>query len=98
MSVVHHVRRMSPGLIFVVLAWAAAVGGGVVWIWNYKTTPGLASGPPATWPASTDFRPSGTTLVMALHPLCTCSHASVSELARLLAGVITRPTVYALFI
>jgi hypothetical protein len=35
---------------------------------------------------------------MALHPLCTCSHATVSELARLLAGVTTRPTVYALFI
>jgi hypothetical protein len=32
MSVVPHVRRMSPGLIFVVLAWAGAVSGGVVWI------------------------------------------------------------------
>jgi hypothetical protein len=92
------VRPISAALTVVVLAWAAAVGGGLVWIWSYKTTPGLASGPPASWPASTALRRSGTTLVVALHPLCTCSQATVSELARLLADTPTPPTVYALFI
>jgi CBS domain-containing protein len=92
------VRPASAWLIGVVLVWATTVSGGVVWVWNYKTTPGLASGPPATWPASIALQPSGMTLVMTLHPLCTCSHASVSELARLMAGVPAPPTVYAVFI
>ena len=97
-AVQSRVRRIPAQVVVLVAVWAAAVGGGVVWVWNYKTTPGLASGPPAAWPASIQLQPSGPTLVMALHPLCTCSHASVSELARLLAGIEKRPTVYALFI
>jgi hypothetical protein len=91
-------RRISAGLIIVLFVWAAAVSGGVIWVWRYKTTPGVASGPPVTWPVATELRRTGTTLVMSLHPLCPCSHASVSELARLLAGIQAPPTVYALFI
>jgi hypothetical protein len=87
----------SFALILVVLAWGAAVVYGSVWIWTYKTTPGTASGPPATWPESAGLPRTGTTLVVALHPLCTCSQATISELARLMASVERRPAVYALF-
>jgi hypothetical protein len=91
-------HRISTGLIFVLLVWGVLVAGGVMWVWNYKATPGLASGPPAVWPESVPLPRSGTTLVVALHPLCTCSQATVSELARLLASVPKPPAVYALFI
>ena len=85
-------------LIVFVLVWASAVGAGVVWIWDYKMSPGVASGPPASWPESTGLRRSGPTLVMTFHPRCTCSQASVTELARLMASLPQRPTVYALFV
>jgi hypothetical protein len=91
-------RRVSRAPVVAVLVWAVAVSIGLVWIWDYKTTPGLASGPPPSWSQSTGLRQSGMTLVMTLHPLCTCSQASVSELARLMAGAAPVPTVYALFV
>ena len=80
-----------------VTAWAVVVSASVVWVWHYKTTPGVASAPPAAWPESADIRRSGTTLLVALHPLCTCSESTISELARVMASLDTRPQVYALF-
>ena len=77
--------------------WIAAVSTSVVWTWHYKTTPGRPSTPPHAWPTSVTVRHSGTTVLVALHPLCTCSEATISELARLMAGVHDQPTVYALF-
>jgi len=78
--------------------WIVAVSTSVVWTWHYKTTPGRPSAPPHAWPTSANVRHSGTTLLVALHPLCTCSEATISELARLMASVHDQPTptVYAL--
>ena len=77
--------------------WIAAVSTSIVWTWYYKTTPGRASTPPQDWPTWVHVRHSGTTLLVALHPLCTCSEATISELARLMASVQDQPpTVYAL--
>ena len=91
------VPRVPLAVLAFLLVWTSAVAYGVLWIWNYKTTPGVASGPPSKWPASSGLRLDGPTLVVTFHPLCTCSQASVSELARLLASVPRRPTVYAVF-
>jgi hypothetical protein len=81
-----------------VVLWAVSVSASVVWVWDYKTTPGAKGGAPQVWPESTGLQPSGFTMVMTLHPLCTCSEASVTELGRLLSGVPDRPAVYALFV
>jgi hypothetical protein len=81
----------------VVAGWVAVVCVATVWVWNYKTTPGVASKPPAAWPGSVALDRSRTTLVVALHPLCTCSDATISELARVMSSVEARPAVYALF-
>lgn len=89
--------RRAYVLPLVVAAWTLVVSGTIVWTWHYKTTPGAASKPPAAWPQSAELRRSSTTLVVALHPLCTCSEATISELARLMSSVDERPTVYALF-
>ena len=80
-----------------VVAWVTVVSASVVWVWHYKTTPGAASAPPAAWPESANVQRSGTTVLVALHPLCTCSEATISELARLMASLDSRPRVYALF-
>jgi hypothetical protein len=84
-------------LPLVIGAWALVVSGAIVWTWHYKTTPGLASKPPVAWPESAELRRSQTTLVVALHPLCLCSEATISELARVLSAVSEPPKVYALF-
>ena len=42
--------------------------------------------------------PDGPTLVMLVHPQCTCSRASLTELAELLARARPRPKTYVLFL
>ena len=86
-------------MLVLLVAWVATVVAGSAWVWHYKTTPGIASGPPATWPAEVGLRHAGNTLVVTFHPLCSCSQATASELARLIASLgERRPAVYALFI
>jgi hypothetical protein len=89
--------RRSYALPLIVAAWMLVVFAAIVWTWHYKTTPGLASTPPVAWPEAAELRRSQTTLVVALHPLCTCSEATISELARVMSSVDEPPTVYALF-
>ena len=89
--------RRAYALPLIVAAWVLVISAGIVWTWHYKTTPGVASRPPAAWPASAELRRSSMTLVVALHPLCTCSEATISELARLMSSLDEPPAIYALF-
>jgi hypothetical protein len=63
--------------------WVVTVAAAVRSIRAFESTPGRAADAPARWPASaTIARQPGTwTLVMLIHPHCSCSRASVSELA-----------------
>jgi hypothetical protein len=68
--------------------WLASLATGFGVLLRYKSTPGGGQGrPPAQWPAQSAIvrNPNGTTLLMFVHPRCPCTHASISELARLLA-------------
>jgi hypothetical protein len=81
-------------------AWGAAVGGGLLTLWSYSNAPGPAASAPASWPESSHLprprlRPA---LVVALHPQCPCSRATVSELTRLLAHRAEQPDVHLLFV
>src|SRR5687767_4000546 len=89
-------RPVPRALLIAIAAWAVLTSAGILWIWDYKTTPGSASAPPASWPRAVDLPRSGPTLVVTLHPLCPCSEATVSELARLMATLAEPITVYAL--
>jgi len=85
--------RLSNGMASVAAAlWLASLAVGFGVLWRYKSTPGGQGRPPVQWPAqSAIFRnPNGATLLMFVHPRCPCTHASISELARLLARVPTR--------
>ncbi len=67
-------------------AWAAACGTGLVGLGRYAATPGAAA-PAADWPAgvAVDRAAAGDTLVMAIHPKCPCSRATIDNLAVLMA-------------
>lgn len=68
--------------------WVLSVLTGFVVLANYKASAGKKGGVPTTWPAASRIAPRTdvANLVVAIHPRCPCSRASVEELARLLAG------------
>lgn len=67
----------------------AAVGFGLTRLWAYENAPGTAAAAPANWPSGSGLpTPRGrATLVVLMHPQCSCSQATVAELARLHARV-----------
>ena len=76
-----------------VLLWAVVTACGFAILLRYKNTPTPNDGlPPERWPAETRLAPASdrATLVLFTHPHCACTHASVSELARLTARVSDR--------
>jgi hypothetical protein len=68
------------------LAWVGGLAYGVQRLWAYKSTPGATAAAPATWPGSPRITPvpGRTTLVMFVHPMCSCTRASLSELTNIL--------------
>ena len=74
-----------------VFAWVAGVAWGLQKIQAYSFTPGEAEVAPAVWPSAT--QPASTrvltiagraTLVMFIHPQCSCTRASLTELQAIL--------------
>jgi hypothetical protein len=74
--------RVSVVIAVGVVVWLAVVGLGLHRIWAYSTEPGAEASAPGHWPADSTIDRSAVrpTLVMFLHPLCTCSRASLAEL------------------
>ena len=76
-------RFRKPVVATLLASWCVAVGVGVVIAFGYSTTAGAAGATPSTWPSDSVIRPTsdGFTVVMFLHPSCSCSVASLHELA-----------------
>jgi len=78
-------KRAALVAVFAVAGavWVVTVAAAVRSIRAFESTPGRAAAAPERWPASAMIaRDPGTwTLVMLVHPHCSCSRASVSELA-----------------
>jgi hypothetical protein len=92
-------RRRALWTLLGVL-WAGAVSAGLVSLAAYDNRPGAAAAPPSRWPADSRLvraadRP---TLVMLAHPRCSCTRASVGELAELVARAPWRSKVYVVFV
>jgi len=69
-------------------AWLAAVAGGFAILWKYKSTPAAEGAlAPEQWPAASAVArgTSRPTLLLFAHPRCTCTRASLAELARMMA-------------
>jgi hypothetical protein len=80
--------------------WLGAVGTGLWAVWAYDNRPGAAAAAPPQWPSATALVPNsaGPTLVFLAHPQCTCTRASLDELAEILARASTRPRTYVVFL
>jgi hypothetical protein len=65
-----------------ILAWVGGVAWGIQKIEHYSSTPGMAAEAPAQWPGSALVAPQAgrSTLVMFMHPQCSCTSASLEEL------------------
>lgn len=80
--------------------WLGLAGVGLWVLWAYDNRPGTAATAPQRWPSDTrltrtDSRP---TLVFLAHPRCSCTRASLTELAEVLARSTTKPRTYVVFI
>ena len=69
------------------ILWSAGVGIGLYILLDYEMTPGQGGEAPEVWPVQSRIprHPAVPTLVMLMHPRCSCSRASLQELSRLLA-------------
>lgn len=79
-------------LLVVVGGWAIVHG--------YANAPGIAGAPPGRWPVASRVAAAADrpTLVMALHPHCPCSRATLEELDRLMARAGSRVAAHVLFV
>jgi hypothetical protein len=79
--------------------WLGAASTGLWVLWRYDNTPGQAANAPGQWPAATTLARASDrpTLIMLAHPHCTCTRASLGELAEAIAHARTPPRTYVLF-
>jgi hypothetical protein len=69
-------------------------------LWRYSATPGQAAVAPAAWPGEWPIHPAsrGTTLVVTLHPKCSCSEATLGELAQVMTHDVNGIKAYVLIV
>ena len=92
---------LRPWVWAAALVWLAGVASGLWVLWAYDNRPGANANAPGHWPAHTTLTRSlnGPTLVFVAHPQCTCTRASLDELAEILARAASHaPRTYVLFL
>jgi hypothetical protein len=80
--------------------WLACAIAGLYVVWTYDNSPGRAASAAAQWPAASTLvratdRP---TIVLLAHPQCTCTRATLGELAEALARAKNLPKTYVVFL
>jgi hypothetical protein len=77
---------ITGSLIAAGLIWAATVGAMYHAVRNFETTPGRGAASRTMWPARSRIVPDRDrwTLVMLIHPHCSCTRASLQELERII--------------
>jgi hypothetical protein len=80
--------------------WVTCAVGGLYVLWTYENAPGIAANAPSRWPAGTSLRLASDrpTLVFLAHPQCTCTRASLGELAEAIAHAEIQPKTYVVFL
>lgn len=81
-------------------AWTVALVLGGRALLSYESTPGQVGAIPVGWPRTSRVPPpfDRDVLVMLAHPRCPCTHASMAELAKIMARVQGKLTAYVLFL
>jgi hypothetical protein len=82
------------------ILWLTGVSSGLWVVWAYENRPGLDAHAPRQWPAQSALAAATDrpTLVFVAHPQCTCTRASIQELAEILARATNHPKTYVLFL
>jgi hypothetical protein len=85
---------------FFTTLWLATAVGGLYVVWAYENRPGVAATAGPEWPAQTALvaAPDRPTLVFLAHPQCSCTRASIGELAEAIARAKVRPKTYVVFL
>ena len=80
--------------------WLACAVAGLWVLWSYENTPGDAASSARRWPTDATLARSTDrpTLVLLAHPQCTCTRASLAELAEVLGRTRNPPKTYVLFL
>jgi len=83
-----------------VVAWLATVSAGMWTLLIYAGTPGNSGEPPESWPADSVIPPptDRPVLLLMAHPRCSCTRATLGELARLMARCGDRVRAHVLFL
>ena len=87
-------------LILAGMIWLAAIGGGGTVLLRYASTPGEGGRALTDWPAGSPLVRAGgeDTLVVAVHPHCPCTRASMVELNQLMLALKGKLKAYVLVI
>jgi hypothetical protein len=80
--------------------WLACAVAGLFVLWSYDNAAGAPATASAKWPVSSRLAAASdrSTLVFIAHPQCTCTRASLGELAEALARATTQPKIYVVFV
>jgi hypothetical protein len=80
--------------------WLVGIGYGVNRLRHFESTPGVSGITPGVWPATSALRhqTGRSTLIMMVHPQCSCTRASLSELNTLMRQAKGQVSAYVLFI
>lgn len=96
-----NLTRLPPWALAVAVSlWGLAVGCGLLGLERYNRRPGETGDPARRWPTATMLPrdPSRPNLVLALHPRCPCSQASLTEFSRILARTGGRAAAHVIFV
>ena len=82
------------------VVWLAAAVSGLYLLWTYENGAGAPAIASEQWPSASHLVPATdrSTVVFVAHPQCTCTRASLGELAEALARTTTPPRTYVVFI
>src|SRR4051794_9783921 len=74
---------LVPALVGI--AWLIAIGGGFAVLHRYQSTPGSVEASPVCWPLEIPLalEPDRLTVVLAIHPRCSCTRATARALEQL---------------
>jgi len=77
---------VAAALVLAALLWTTTIGAMVHAIRRFESTPGRAADALGSWPAASRIprAPGQWRLVMLIHPHCSCSRASITELERII--------------
>jgi len=80
--------------------WLVGIGYGVNQLRHFESTPGVSGITPDVWPATSSLRPQSgrSTLIMMVHPQCSCTRASLSELNAIMSQAKGQISAFVLFI